>query len=145
MNDPFPWRVADANLNRLREGLRVVEDLLRYQWNSPLAKEFKKLRHQTILPSDFTLQLLQNRNVEGDIFRKEEEKEVREGVLAVVVANFKRAEESARVLEEIFKLLDFKFSRKFKEIRYTLYRLEREVIFQLNEKVTLFQREKNGK
>jgi len=128
MINPFPWRVVDANLNRLREGLRVVEDILRYHWNSPLAKQFKILRHTTHLPSDWTRQLIESRNVEGDILRQEPEKGRREGVGEVLIANLKRGEESARVLEEIFKLLDPNWASTFKKIRYTLYQLEKEII-----------------
>jgi thiamine-phosphate pyrophosphorylase len=72
--------------------------------------------------------LIESRNVEGDILRQEPEKGRREGVGEVLIANLKRGEESARVLEEIFKLLDPNWASTFKKIRYTLYQLEKEII-----------------
>jgi len=41
----LPLRTIDANINRFKEGIRVVEDILRYEFNSTLAKELKNLRH----------------------------------------------------------------------------------------------------
>ena len=42
--------------------------------------------------------------------------------------NFKRTQESSRVLEEILKLYDLEKSQKFKNIRYELYTLEKEIL-----------------
>jgi len=42
-------------------------------------------------------------------------------------ANIKRAQESARVLEECFKLVDVKISEIFKAVRYELYEIEKEI------------------
>ena len=41
-----------------------------------------------------------------------------------LIANFKRAQESSRVLEEFTKLTSIKDSENFKYIRYELYNLE---------------------
>ena len=51
---------------------------------------------------------------------------------SIIIANFKRAQESSRVLEELFKLQDINYSENFKHIRYELYSLEKDII--LNEK-----------
>ena len=41
-------RIIDANLNRLREGLRVIEDIFRYIFNNQhIAYKIKELRHNT--------------------------------------------------------------------------------------------------
>jgi thiamine-phosphate pyrophosphorylase len=42
------------------------------------------------------------------------------------VANYKRAQESSRVLEEMYKIVDPELSEHFKGIRYALYTLEKE-------------------
>jgi thiamine-phosphate pyrophosphorylase len=43
---PELFRVIDANLNRLKEGIRVVEDIMRYRDNNKiLSKKIKSLRH----------------------------------------------------------------------------------------------------
>ena len=39
----------------------------------------------------------------------------------------KRAQESARVLEESFKLIDTVEAERFKQIRYALYNIEKEL------------------
>ena len=56
----------------------------------------------------------------------------RSDLYSILIANFKRAQESSRVLEELFKLHDEKNSENFKFIRYELYDLEKEIV--LNEK-----------
>jgi hypothetical protein len=39
-------RLIDANLNRLREGIRVVEDIFRYIYNNKeISTKLKSLRH----------------------------------------------------------------------------------------------------
>jgi thiamine-phosphate pyrophosphorylase len=44
----------------------------------------------------------------------------------LVIANFSRAQEAARVLEESFKLTDPQKSDTCKEIRYQLYQIEKD-------------------
>jgi thiamine-phosphate pyrophosphorylase len=123
--------VIDANLNRLKEGIRVVEDIMRYRDNNKeLSRKLKSLRHKARINE--TVALLQNRDSINDVLRsstKSEQK--RSDIVSILTANFKRAEESARVLEEIFKLEDIEQSENFKTIRYELYNLEKEII--LNE------------
>jgi thiamine-phosphate pyrophosphorylase len=123
----LPYRTIDANLNRLREGVRVVEDLLRYQFNSPLAHQFKEVRHLVKVPD--LPKIVAARSVEEDILRETRPEELeRGGIEEVIIANLKRAEESARVLEEVYKLHSPGLSERFKQIRYTLYRLEKGVM-----------------
>jgi thiamine-phosphate pyrophosphorylase len=119
-------RIIDANLNRYKEGIRVVEDILRYYFSSPLAKELKALRHIK-LPN--YKELLKERDSINDILKPSTNSEKKRTSLEdIVIANFKRAQESARVLEEIFKLSDISLSEEFKSARYKLYNLEKEVI-----------------
>lgn len=119
-------RVVDANLNRLREGIRVIEDTLRYIHNdSSLARSCKNLRHRIkIHPSSL---LLSSRDVFGDVAQKSTLEELkRENLTSLVLANFKRAQESARVLEEYTKLeSSIGDTGLFKKMRYELYELEK--------------------
>ena len=118
----------DANLNRLREGIRVVEDILRYKENNKLlASKLKELRHG-VQTSD-TKELLAHRDSINDVLKastKNEQK--RKDIDSIIIANLKRAQESARVLEELYKLKDIEESEKFKAIRYELYVLEKEIL-----------------
>jgi len=120
------FRTADANINRFKEGIRVVEDILRYEFNSPLAKNLKNLRHIEIPEYE---RFINCRNSDNDILKpstKQEQK--RDSIKDIIIANLKRSQESARVLEEIFKIYDIITSEKFKSARYTLYSLEKEII-----------------
>ncbi len=129
---PELFRVIDANINRLKEGVRVVEDIMRYRDNNKeLASRLKLLRHKAkISESD---ELLFHRDSINDVLRTTIKSELnRTDVKSIILANFKRAEESARVLEELFKLHNQEYSENFKYIRYELYQLEKEIV--LNEK-----------
>jgi len=121
-------RLLDANLNRLREGIRVVEDIYRYIFNDKgIATKLKNLRHNARI----TLyeDLLKSRDIENDVLRVSIKSEQnRTDVKSILIANFKRAQESSRVLEEFGKLIDLKTSENFKSIRYELYQLEKGIL-----------------
>lgn len=121
-------RILDANLNRLREGIRVIEDILRYGFNhKDFALQLKNLRHRCKI-NNFE-SFLHSRDSQNDVLKPSTKQEQnRANLKSIVVANFKRAQESARVLEEILKLSEVSKSEEFKEIRYTLYVLEKEIL-----------------
>ncbi|MCD6258646.1 MAG: thiamine-phosphate pyrophosphorylase [Helicobacteraceae bacterium] len=125
---PELFRVIDANLNRLKEGIRVVEDIMRYRDNNKeLSSQLKNLRH--LAKIDDIQSLLIHRDSINDVLRPTMQSELnRTDIKSILIANFKRAEESSRVLEELFKLSDAEQSENFKSIRYTLYNLEKEII-----------------
>jgi len=125
---PELFRVIDANLNRLREGIRVVEDIVRYRDNNKeLAQKLKLLRHKTKIKE--TLEILKERDSVNDVLRSTIKSELnRSDISSIIIANFKRAEESARVLEELYKLCNAEYSENFKYIRYELYTLEKEIL-----------------
>lgn len=124
---PELFRVIDANINRLKEGIRVVEDILRYKDNNKqLSIKLKSLRHKAQIQE--TKKLLENRNSINDVLRSSTKSEQnRSNLEDIFTANFKRAQESARVLEELYKLENIQYSENFKSIRYELYNLEKEV------------------
>ena len=128
---PELFRVVDANLNRLKEGIRVVEDLMRYRDNNKdLSSKLKQLRHAARI--DENIELLKHRDSINDVLRPSMNSELkRDDIVSIISANFKRAEESSRVLEELFKLHSDEYSEKFKHIRYELYDLEK--VITLNE------------
>lgn len=125
---PELFRVIDANLNRLKEGIRVVEDIMRYRDNNrEFSSKLKKLRHFSQI--DITINLLQHRDSINDVLRPTTQSELnRTDIASIIIANFKRAEESSRVLEELFKLYSVEYSEKFKHIRYELYDLEKQIV-----------------
>jgi hypothetical protein len=117
-------RLIDANLNRLREGIRVVEDIFRYVYNDKqTAIKLKELRHLSRLEN--YIELLETRDVKNDVLRTSIKSEQnRTDLYSILIANFKRAQESSRVLEEFCKLNSIEDSENFKYIRYELYNLE---------------------
>ena len=128
---PELYRVIDANLNRLKEGIRVIEDIMRYRDNNKiLSRQLKDLRHKARVNE--TRELLKYRDSINDVLRASSQSELnRTDTVSILTANFKRGQESARVLEELYKLENVTYSEKFKYIRYELYNLEKEII--LNE------------
>ena len=121
-------RLLDANLNRLREGIRVVEDIFRYIYNDKqTSSKLKSLRHLSRLAN--YIELLENRDIKNDVLKTSTKSEQsREDLSSILIANFKRVQESSRVLEEFTKLISTKDSENFKYIRYELYDLEKEIL-----------------
>jgi thiamine-phosphate pyrophosphorylase len=125
---PELYRVIDANLNRLKEGIRVVEDIIRYRDNNKdISSKLKLLRHKAKIQE--TQELLKYRDSVNDVLRNTIKSELnRTDINSIILANFKRAQESSRVLEELYKLHSAEYSENFKYIRYELYTLEKDVL-----------------
>lgn len=124
--DKALFRVIDANINRLKEGIRVIEDMARYAHNDKaLSTRLKTLRH--LCKIDDIQPLLASRDSQNDVLRPTMPSEMeRVSIESIIIANYKRAQESSRVLEEIYKVIDPLLSENFKNIRYELYTLEKE-------------------
>ncbi len=131
-------RIIDANLNRIGEGLRLLEDIARLILNNTfLTQQLKTMRHEIIRGSwSFHQELLQSRNAAGDIgidIEAPGEEKQRE-LPIVIVANSRRVQESLRIMEELAKTpgtvpeLD---SEKFKQARFNLYTIEQTLLSKL--------------
>jgi thiamine-phosphate pyrophosphorylase len=118
-------RLLDANLNRLKEGIRVIEDINRYIYDDKiLSTALKTLRHS--LQQAYSQQRLTYRDIENDVLKETIKSELkRSNIDDLIIANFSRTQESARVLEECFKLTNPSLSELSKEIRYELYAIEK--------------------
>jgi hypothetical protein len=128
------YRTIDANINRFKEGIRVVEDILRYEFSSPLAFNLKELRHIKIPEYE---KYVKYRDSIKDLLKNSTKEELKRNNLKdLIISNLKRAQESARVLEEIFKLIDINISEEFKNARYLLYNYEKEILNLLEKKGT---------
>jgi thiamine-phosphate pyrophosphorylase len=134
-------RIIDENLNRLAEGLRVLEDIARMVLNdSELTTRLKTLRHSLVradLP--FNLALLRARDAAGDVGAALEAPGQNEPrpLSIIVIANARRAQESLRVLEETAKLPEIAGqldSHTFQQARFTLYSIEKELAARLTRK-----------
>ena len=130
-------QIIDANLNRAREGLRVVEEVARFILrDEKLTKEIKAQRHK--LATLFKNQeLIKFRDTKKDLgkykdfdFDDSSYRNLRE----TVQRNLSRAQEGCRVLEEFSKLFSKELPPKVKEIRFNIYELEKELMNILNNK-----------
>ncbi len=132
-------RTLDANLNRIGEGLRVLEDVCRFTLNdADLSERLKTMRHE-LLPRDRELRekLVGARNAEGDrgAFLDVEGEGERSDVFGLVGANARRVQQSLRVLEEITKVPGQDFGMdwdKIKHARFEIYELEQRMLLKLS-------------
>lgn len=128
-NDSFKYRILDANLNRIREALRVIEDIVRFSMDDKkLFNRLKRIRHDlSRMAMHVYPKLLAGRNSRKDVSLPEKES-ARKNIRGILIANFKRAEEAARVLEEFAKLISIDAGYEFKRIRFRLYNIEKDVL-----------------
>lgn len=121
--------MIDANLNRAREGLRVVEDTARFVLGEDGAyKKARGLRHRLDkLTREIYPALLAKRDSRRDAGRKIKEGK-REDLGAVLAANFRRSQEAVRVLEEYSRLIAPGAGPALKEIRFAVYALEKKLV-----------------
>jgi len=126
-------QIIDANLNRAREGLRIVEEVTRFVLkDEKLTKEIKDERHKlgTLFANS---ELIRFRDASKDLgrygdFDDSSHKDLRE----TVQRNFRRAQEGCRVIEEFSKLFSEEIPPIIKEIRFKTYELEKKVSEALN-------------
>ncbi|QCH14554.1 thiamine phosphate synthase [Synechococcus sp. CB0101] len=122
-------RLLDANLDRAREGLRVVEDWCRFGLDrADLVARLKDLRQRLgLLHAD---RYKQARHTAGDVAAgmAHPAQATREQPAAVVAANCGRVQEALRVLEEFGRTEDPALAAEAAAIRYALYDLEVELL-----------------
>ena len=128
--DAKVWRLLDANANRAREGLRVIEDTARFVLDQPAAaKAIRELRHglDELVRGQYKT-LLTARDVSHDSGRMNVAKPYKGGVGTLLVANFKRCEEALRVLEEYGRVLSPGATRRAQRLRFKVYEWETKLL-----------------
>jgi len=136
MTDHGAIRVLDASLNRATEGLRVVEDYVRFVLDDRhLTEQFKRLRHD-LAAAGALLPLAERhaaRDTQADVGTtvSTPSEGVRGDAWQVCVASLERVKQSLRSLEEFSKVAkpsataDFRHAAgEFERLRYWLYTLE---------------------
>ena len=122
-------RLLDANLDRAREGLRVVEDWCRFGLDrADLVEQLKDWRQRLgLLHAD---RYKQARHTAGDVAAgmAHPAQSTRQQPAAVVAANCGRVQEALRVLEEFGRTEDPALAAEATAIRYALYDLEVELL-----------------
>lgn len=126
------YRVLDASLNRAGEGLRVIEDFLRFVLDDPfLTTQAKSLRHDladlaATIPANDRHAARDTRADVGTAISSESETH-RGDAWDVCAASLKRTEQALRSLEEYAKLIDISVGRQAESLRYRLYTLEKAI------------------
>jgi thiamine-phosphate pyrophosphorylase len=125
-------RAVDANANRAREALRVLDDYVRFVLDdATLTEELKSLRHEfAALIGQLPPSLLDEsretlRDVGTGITSPSER--VRQSPADVARINFKRLQEALRSVEEFGKVLAPQLVAGLEAIRYRAYTVERTV------------------
>jgi thiamine-phosphate pyrophosphorylase len=131
VNPPAVLRLLDANANRAREGLRVMEDYARFVLNcGELSGQLKALRHDL---ADTTRDLLPDailhRDTGDDVgtHLKTLAELQRQDIGDIVTAAGKRVGEALRAIEESCKVLCPAKSATVESLRYRLYTLEQQL------------------
>ena len=132
--DKGVYRIIDANLNRVMEGIRVCEDIARFSSdNERLTLKLKNLRHDVFtsiknLRKEHLQELVSSRDVHDVGIKSTDSEKNRENLVDLFLANTQRGKESLRVLEEVIKLFDQNLSQKFKKFRFKLYEIEKSAV-----------------
>ena len=134
-------RTVDANINRVSEGLRVLEDVSRFILEDENStRRLKSVRHQVNnLARNLGIHLLLSRDSEGDIGAGSDLEKEHSDLSSIVRANAKRAQEGLRVLEELTKLPELKDvipADEIRQSRYLIYIIEAKLISQLSSRET---------
>ncbi len=119
------YRILDANLDRAREGLRVIEEWCRFGLDrAESAALCKQLRQE--LGHWHHPEFRWARDTPGDVgtLLTHTQEESRADVSAVLQANLCRVQEALRVLEEYGKVYDPAMGIACKQMRYQIYTLE---------------------
>jgi thiamine-phosphate pyrophosphorylase len=126
-------RIIDAAANRAGEGLRVVEDFVRFALDDRhLTGLAKQLRHDltAVLDRISTTDRMAARDTLADVGAdvSTATEQDRPSTAAVVSAAFQRLQQALRSLEEFTKLFDAGAAAELESLRYRAYTLERAVI-----------------
>lgn len=123
------YRIIDANLNRVCEGLRTIEDIARFSFNNfSKSEKMRILRHdlRTSLKK-FDRILVTARDSQSDFgveYKKEGSRDYNP-----VTANFKRVQEGLRSIEENLKVIEeYEISSIVEKLRFESYTLEKDFL-----------------
>jgi thiamine-phosphate pyrophosphorylase len=135
-------RIIDANTNRAREALRVMEDAARFGLDhAPLAETLKAIRHDLRAAIDTLAAagidrtaLLTSRDTPGDVGASisTPAESDRDGLIGIALAAGGRLTEALRAIEESVKALgEGADHRPFESLRYRAYTAEKDLALAL--------------
>ena len=122
---PAVWRILDANFDRAREGLRIIEEWCRFALNdAAMASECKQMRQELGLWHTPEIRAARDTAADVGTALTHPREEQRTGIEQLLQANLCRVQEALRVLEEYGKLYSPSVSSGCKQMRYRVYTLE---------------------
>jgi thiamine-phosphate pyrophosphorylase len=127
------YRIIDANFNRGREAIRVVEDYCRFALNSVLLTErAKQLRHElsAAVGKLDAGRLIAGRDTPGDVGvgRRVDKQLQRTDLRDSFMAGCKRLTEALRTLAEVMQAINPDAAETIEKLRYDAYTLEKDII-----------------
>ena len=127
------YRIIDANFNRSREAIRVIEEYCRFALNSgPLAERAKQIRHglSSAIGKLDAGRLISSRDTLGDVGvgKTVDEQLVRGELRDCFTAGCKRLTEALRVLAETTQTQDRSVAETIEKLRYAAYTLEKDIV-----------------
>ncbi len=137
------YRIIDAEINRVSEGLRLIEDIARFTFdNKKLCSITKEMRHKTRKEILFSnIQPILSRDSENDVglnVSKEIKLDEKNNLLDLMTANFKRIQEGLRSIEETLKIINkYKLSKVYEQLRFDSYKLEKSFYIEFNKSLRL--------
>ena len=123
------YQIIDANLDRAREGLRVLEDWARFGLGKE--KYVEKIKNfRQILGKNHLEVYKQSRNHIEDKCKGLTHKEQinRKTSEQIISSNSARVQEALRVIEEFSRMQNQKLSKIASKIRYEIYTIEVELL-----------------
>ncbi|MBD3271371.1 MAG: thiamine-phosphate pyrophosphorylase [Elusimicrobia bacterium] len=121
-------RVIDANLNRAREAVRVVEDTERFVFHDRAASVLlRAIRHQLDIISRSLYDALVMARLSTDDCGRTNASARFDSPTDIERANMRRAQEAVRVLEEYARLVQPAMCAQFQSIRFKLYDVEKKI------------------
>ncbi|MDR9404172.1 MAG: thiamine phosphate synthase [Halothece sp. Uz-M2-17] len=124
-NQQATYRILDANLDRAREGIRIIEEWCRFGLDDSTLAQTCKVMRQT-LAKWHTAEIHSARNTPDDCGTTltHPQEETRDSPQQVLQINLARTQEALRVLEEYGKLYHPEMGNACKQLRYQIYTLE---------------------
>ncbi len=118
-------RLIDANFNRAKEAIRVLEDICRfYLLNKNFSHQLRNFRHtidKLIDNHEEYIQIINTRETNIDPGRTFFVRQLQSSIHDVALSNIQRLQEALRSLEEIYKTISIVKSNRCMKIRFSVY------------------------
>ncbi len=133
-NDHGVLRIVDANMNRVGEALRFLEEIARFALDDArLSAELKNLRHKVSISDPNTKRILISAREDNDVGFDIKYEVQNRTFYQSIIANSRRAEESLRVLEETAKIPGTNLEPAlFQDMRFQVYAIEKQLLSRIS-------------